>query len=333
MVERGGGDLLERLGPDLSAAVLRCLDDPTDLVRSATVSQSWHRFVITNGFCKKLCLRTTPEVSCFVRSIEVGGWSHAIKVGPNCSDHWQTLKSEHRIFAYLGHRIVSPRFFTEITMDSIAVSPSTDRIENMLRNTLGLYMFSSYRFSKGKSLLNFRLSCKFCVVHEIKMQLPEVFDFCEPISSPLEILRFRLGHMRNENATPEESLLGNFVWTYVSPELSTIETDDFQSFKLQRPVICIDGVLQIEMVGRDPAYELPDICDSQVKAIVSPLAPAFDVNLLDRLGNSILLYFPRAVEYLDDVTAQKPPRSSRWKPWMKVKRRKKTRWNHDSEYR
>ncbi|KAI0488363.1 hypothetical protein KFK09_028192 [Dendrobium nobile] len=47
MVERGGGDLLERLGPDLSAAVLRCLDDPTDLVRSASVSQSWHRFGLT----------------------------------------------------------------------------------------------------------------------------------------------------------------------------------------------------------------------------------------------------------------------------------------------
>ncbi|KAH0449007.1 hypothetical protein IEQ34_022807 [Dendrobium chrysotoxum] len=320
MVERGGGDLLERLGPDLSAAVLRCLDDPTDLVRSASVSQSWHRFVITNGFCKKLCLKTTPEVSCFVRSIEVGGWSDTIKVGPNCSDHWQMLESEHRIFAYLGHRIVSPRFLTEITMESIAVSTSTGRIENMLPNNLGLDMFSSYRFSKGKSLLNFRLSCKFCVVHEIKMQLPEVFYFCEPISSPLEILRFRLGHMRDENATPKESLLGNFVWTYVSPGFSIIETDDFQSFKLQRPVICIDGVLQIEMLSRDPSYD-----DSQVKAIVCPLTPAFDVNLLDRMGNSILMYFPGAVEYLDDVTAQQPRRSSRRKLWMKERRRKKNR--------
>ncbi|KAL0904315.1 hypothetical protein M5K25_026407 [Dendrobium thyrsiflorum] len=300
MVERGGGDLLERLGPDLSATVLRCLDDPTDLVRSASVSQSWHRFVITNGFCKKLCLRMTPEM----------------------------LASEHRIFAYLGHRIVSPRFLTEITTESIAVSTTTDRIENMLPNNLGLNMFSSYRSSKGKFLLNFRLSCKFCVVHEIKMQLLQaVIYFCGHISSTVETLRFRLGHMRDENATPEESLLGNFVWTYVSPEFSIIETDDFQSLKLQRPVICIDGVLQIELLSRDPAYELPDIRDSQVKAIVCPLAPAFDVNLLDRMGNSVLMYFPRAVEYLDDVTTQQPPRSSRRKLWMKVRRQKKKKKN------
>ncbi|XP_020589984.1 F-box protein At4g00755-like isoform X6 [Phalaenopsis equestris] len=261
MKEQSGGDLLERLGSDLSAAILLCLDDPADLVRLASLSKSWRIFVISNGFCKRLCLRTNPEISCFVRAIEVGGY-----LGPN--------------------------------------------------------MFSSFWSNKRKSTLTFRLSCKLCVIHEIKIQLPQAEFYCRASKC-----RFRLGHMRNENATPEELLAEDFIWTYVSPEFSMVEIGDFQSLKLQRPVVCIGGVLQFELLSRDPSDESSDmrtlIMASRVKAIVCPLAPAFEVSLLDRMGDSILMYFPGAIPYLEDFFVQEPSFSSRRKFWRKAKRRRK----------
>lgn len=37
-------DFLQRLGPDMSIEVFDHLDDPSDLVRASSVSNSWHRF-------------------------------------------------------------------------------------------------------------------------------------------------------------------------------------------------------------------------------------------------------------------------------------------------
>ncbi|XP_020589979.1 F-box protein At4g00755-like isoform X2 [Phalaenopsis equestris] len=319
MKEQSGGDLLERLGSDLSAAILLCLDDPADLVRLASLSKSWRIFVISNGFCKRLCLRTNPEISCFVRAIEVGGLSTTAvkKVGSNCSGQWHTMESEHRIFAYFGYRSVSSRFFTETGVESISASNTNA----MLPGYLGPNMFSSFWSNKRKSTLTFRLSCKLCVIHEIKIQLPQEF-YCRASKC-----RFRLGHMRNENATPEELLAEDFIWTYVSPEFSMVEIGDFQSLKLQRPVVCIGGVLQFELLSRDPSDESSDmrtlIMASRVKAIVCPLAPAFEVSLLDRMGDSILMYFPGAIPYLEDFFVQEPSFSSRRKFWRKAKRRRK----------
>ncbi|XP_020589982.1 F-box protein At4g00755-like isoform X4 [Phalaenopsis equestris] len=293
MKEQSGGDLLERLGSDLSAAILLCLDDPADLVRLASLSKSWRIFVISNGFCKRLCLRTNPEISCFVRAIEVGGLSTTAvkKVGSNCS---------------------------ETGVESISASNTNA----MLPGYLGPNMFSSFWSNKRKSTLTFRLSCKLCVIHEIKIQLPQAEFYCRASKC-----RFRLGHMRNENATPEELLAEDFIWTYVSPEFSMVEIGDFQSLKLQRPVVCIGGVLQFELLSRDPSDESSDmrtlIMASRVKAIVCPLAPAFEVSLLDRMGDSILMYFPGAIPYLEDFFVQEPSFSSRRKFWRKAKRRRK----------
>lgn len=187
-----------------------------------------------------------PEISCFVRAIEVGGLSNTVKFDPNRPSQWQKLESEHRIYAYLGYRIASPRFLTEISMESIAASTTT-----MLRNKP--YVIPSYRSSKAKNLLNFKLCCQLCVVHEIKIQLLQgrfytlmfiyiillfmvrfvasdcvllflaVRDIRQCTCLPIENGRFRLGHIRDENATTEELLTGNSIWTYVSPEFSMIE--------------------------------------------------------------------------------------------------------------
>ncbi|KAK8938202.1 hypothetical protein KSP40_PGU007870 [Platanthera guangdongensis] len=291
MAERGGGNLLERLGPDLSAAVLLRMEDPADLVRSASVSHSWRRFVIANRFCKMLCLRMAPEISCFVRAVEAGSFSDHVKVHCKCSVQLEILESEHKIYAYLGFRLVSLRFLKELTLQPIVFSDTADRMENMQQNIIVRNMNFSFSSSRRQFLQTYKLVADFCVVHEIKVH-PIIDITYSTIMYKPRTLCFRLGHLRDENANHEESPEQNYNWTYVSTEFSLAQTVNVQSIKLPRSIICIGGLLQIELMSSgSPTDELFDKSIPKIEAIGHSLAPTLDVSGI-RTGNLVLMYFP-----------------------------------------
>ncbi|PKA62848.1 F-box protein [Apostasia shenzhenica] len=331
MSEGGGGDFLERLAPDLSAGILLRLEDTAALVRATSVSRSWRRFVIANGLCKKFCSRIFPEISCFARVIEVGRLSSSLEVVSGGSMEFSRLESEHTVYAQLGHCILQG-FLTDCIVEAIAASSTHNHsvqlimtaIENTLHPSIGQI---SYWSSMGKSdpdapeTLTYRLSSKLCVVYEISLQPLQVRTDSDDLIYMSKTVRFKLGHswclgersMVYDNASNETLGDGNYMWTYVSPEFSMVQGDRWQTFKLPQPVICVGGILQIELLGRvQKSYmdNLYYVCVSHVKAIGKPLSPAFDVEILDRMGNSILMYFHGAESVLEDASVAGSSRPS-----------------------
>ncbi|XP_020592659.1 uncharacterized protein LOC110033094 [Phalaenopsis equestris] len=70
-----------------------------------------------------------------------------------------------------------------------------------------------------------------------------------------------------------------------------------QSFKLPRPVLCIGGVLQIELLGRVQAQEMDGlyyICVCHVRVLGYPLTPHLDAEVVAAGNEIILKYLPEA---------------------------------------
>lgn len=64
-----------------------------------------------------------------------------------------------------------------------------------------------------------------------------------------------------------------------------------QKFKLPEPVLCIGGILQIELLGRVQTQEMDGllyICICYVQAMGIPLSPAFSVEILEPSGMFVL---------------------------------------------
>ncbi|KAK8933599.1 hypothetical protein KSP39_PZI015547 [Platanthera zijinensis] len=116
-----------------------------------------------------LCLRMAPEISCFVRAVEVGSLSYHVKVHSKCSVQLEILESEHKIYAYLGFRLVSLRFLKELILQPIVFSNTADRMENMLQNIIVRNMNFSFSSSQRQFLQTYKLVADFCVVHKIKV--------------------------------------------------------------------------------------------------------------------------------------------------------------------
>ncbi|KAJ6843186.1 F-box protein-like [Iris pallida] len=295
-------DFLEWLGPDTSTSVLMILDDPADLVRLSAVSRSWRRFVISNGFCKKLCLRMCLEVSYFENVIEASTPRESSEVGSSTAMEWASLEKEHRAYSYLSYYLTSSSGNQDCISESICAS-STDNypvesIENTLIESDRVDMRPSYWSSKGErdpvvpETLTYRLDSKLCIINEIKVKPFEAyFQPGSPIYSA-KAVRFRMGHSRSPHVTETDATDNNvaqgtpnenYVWTYVSPSFPMVQENCLQSFKLPRPVICIGGIVQIELLGRVQVQEVDGlyyVCVCHVQVIGLPLAPIFDANIL-----------------------------------------------------
>lgn len=64
-----------------------------------------------------------------------------------------------------------------------------------------------------------------------------------------------------------------------------------QKFKLPEPVLCIGGILQVQLLGRVQKQQLDSlyyICVSHVEVVGQPVTPAFDVEILDQSGKCML---------------------------------------------
>ncbi|XP_020589992.1 F-box protein At4g00755-like [Phalaenopsis equestris] len=290
-------DFMEWLGPDASSSVLILLDDPADLMRVSAVSRSWRRLVIANRFCRSLCFRICPEVSNLTRVVEACS-ALILEAGSSSCEEWKNLEREHRVYSYLGHSIASVIKKRDCIFKAIRAS-STDnfpaeRIDHTLVPSNQVDRRPSYWSSEGRSdpevpeTLTYRLCSKLCVVNEIIIQPFEAYFQPENPIYSAKAVRFRMGHSRIPLETStgiecEVSAGDNYEWTYISPKFPMLQDNNFQSFKLPRPALCIGGILQIELLGRVQVQELDGlyyICICHVEARGHSLNPRLDVDFV-----------------------------------------------------
>lgn len=305
-------DFLEFVGDDASAKVLSSLDDPADLARACSVSRSWYQFVIRNGIFKRLCQRMAPEVSVFASVTEESSSDRNAERGSSNDTEWEMLEREHRAYSYLCHCLVSPKRKENCILEPIGAS-STDYyrdegIENTMDPSDRAVLGTSYWSSKGtddptvSENLTYRLNSNLCIVSEVKIHpFKAYFQFGHPIY-PSKAVQFRIGYSNIGHTTTDEVLTGQqctddeYIWTYVSPEYPMDQVNALQSFKLPRPVICIGGIVRIELLGRVQKQDLARlyyICIRHIKVIGRNLSPVFDYDH-DPASSPVLKYFPDA---------------------------------------
>ncbi|KDP28688.1 hypothetical protein JCGZ_14459 [Jatropha curcas] len=299
-------DFFSCLDHDTLWKILMCLEDPSDLVRVGSVSRTWRRFVIANGLCKQLCLRMFPCFHRVDRVIEPNcGMENPSEVGCSKSVEWETLKREHRVYAFLAQGFTSFAL-RECVSDAISASSTDNYPEESIHNTLQpgdrVARRPSYWSSKGQSdpavpeTLTYKLVADLCVITEISVQpFQAFFQWGSPIYSAKSV-RFRMGHPK----APVDDPMGeacdscaddSFIWTYTSPEFAMAQENRLQKFKLPEPVLCIGGILQIELLGRIQRQEMDGlfyICISHVQVMGRPLSPAFGVEILEPSGKFVL---------------------------------------------
>ncbi|XP_022874265.1 F-box protein At4g00755-like [Olea europaea var. sylvestris] len=314
-----GSDFIQYLGSDMSIKILTSLNDPSDLVRVSAVSLSWRQFVIANGLSKQLCVRTCPEVSSFANIVEVKNTIEPLDNGKEDSSEWVCLERDHRVYAFLTRSLT---LFTwkDCISDAIVASSTDNYPQESIKNTLEssdrVDQRASYWSSKGASnpavpeTLTYKLAARLCMITEVHVQpFLAYFQFGFPIYSA-KAVRFRMGHpkdlMEVENVDTDEfpahqeSAGDKFLWTYTSPEFPMAQENRLQKFKLPEPVLCIGGILQVELLGRVQTQQMDGlyyICIGHVQAVGRPLSPAFDIKMMAESGKCTLEYNPEAAAH------------------------------------
>ncbi|KAJ1292584.1 hypothetical protein BS78_01G001100 [Paspalum vaginatum] len=288
-------DFLEWLGPDTSSVVFTLLHHPADLARASAVSRSWRTFVIENQFSKIQCLQVCPEASNFT-SIETRSPCGDImeNVGSSSAAEWENQKRDHRVYLHLCHSLLTPYNSRDCIIQCIGAS-STDNfpeetIENTLESIDHVEMRPSYWSSGGQrdpsfpECLIYMLHSDLCLIDEIKIQpFKAFFQHGDPIYSA-RYVRFRMGypklpmcpeHLVSDENEGQLSADDNYIWTYESPEFPMLQENVLQSFKLPHAVLCIGGVVKIELLGRIQKQAMDGlyyICVSHVQILGNPLS-------------------------------------------------------------
>ncbi|PSS34332.1 F-box protein [Actinidia chinensis var. chinensis] len=294
------GDFVQWLGLDMSMKIIISLEDPSDLVRVSSVSKYWRQFVIANGLSKRLCLRIFPELSSLSHVIEVKNKIEPVEVRPGNSMGWECLEREHRVYAFLA-RGLTPSMRKDCISEVIRASSTDNYPEESIQNTLEpsdrVGQRASYWSSKGESDPAVPETTYVCI--------SAYFQFELPIYSA-KAVRFRMGqrktsveigsNSRCESEAGDEFTDSSFLWTYISPEFPMAQENCLQKFKLPEPVLCIGGILQIELLGRVQRQEMDGlyyICISHVQVVGRTLSLPFEVETLDPSGSWALKYCPK----------------------------------------
>ncbi|KAL5727686.1 hypothetical protein ACHQM5_000854 [Ranunculus cassubicifolius] len=269
-------DFLQLLGPDVSSNILSCLDDPADLIRASSVSRSWQQFVTENCFCKRLCLKKFPGVSRAIHAIEVNSVILPKSVGSSSDKLLDSVKRNHTVYAILA-RVFSPELRNDCISWAIDASTTDNYEVESIQNTLVPEDFDdfgrySYWSSKGiiddkvPETLTYRLISNLCLVTAINIQPFQAhFQEGSPIYSS-KYVKFQIGC--------HDSRL-----TYESPVFPMSQANCLQKFELPEPVLCIGGILQIELSGgvqRQESDDLFYICLRYVQVEGRTLLPGFD---------------------------------------------------------
>ncbi|XP_022735228.1 F-box protein At4g00755-like [Durio zibethinus] len=317
---KNGVGFLNFLHHDLLIKILTSLDDPSDLVRFSAVSLSCRHFVITNGLCKRLCLRMFPQLSRVDHVNELGGTAkrHA-EAGSSNFMEWEALEREHRVYALLARYCLSSAVgncISEAIMASSTDNYPQESIDNTLEPRDRVAWRASYWSSKGQrnpaapERLTYKLVGDLCVVTEIKIKpFQAYFHIGYPIYSAKSV-RFRMGHIKSsmENHVDDsyqDSGNDKFVWTYTSQEFPMAQENHLQCFKLPDPILCIGGILQIELLERVQGCwnGLFYICVSNVQAMGRPLSPAFGIQILEPPEKFVLEALSHAQPTLPEQTS------------------------------
>ncbi|KAK6926285.1 hypothetical protein RJ641_008004 [Dillenia turbinata] len=270
--------------------------------------------VIANGLCKQLCLKMFPEISSFANVIEVKSKDKRVMHPSNDIIEWHCLEREHKAYSFLAHGVTS--FKKRDCISEAISSSSTDNypeesIDNTLEQHDRIEQRASYWSSKGESdpevpeSLTYKLSANLCVITEIRIQpFQAYFQFGFPIYSS-KAVRFRMGYRKSlvelDSGIMDKSSAGKssdremYVWTFLSPTFPMSQENCLQKFELPKPVFCIGGYLQIELLGRVQRQDLDGlyyICISYVQVVGRPLSPSFDIEHLEASGKFILKYHP-----------------------------------------
>ncbi|KAI8540343.1 hypothetical protein RHMOL_Rhmol09G0255700 [Rhododendron molle] len=299
-------DFIQRLGPEspnMAIKILMCLEDPSDLVRVCSVSSSWRQFVIANGLLKQLFIRMFPEVSSIARAIEVKNTIELVEACPENSTEWECMKRDHRVYVFLARGLASITR-KDCILEAISASSTDNYPDESIENTLEardrVEQRASYWSSEGENdptvpeTLVYKLIAKLCVITEIHVQpFQAFFQYGFPIYSA-KAVRFRMGHpwfpigigsdSGDEFDAGNESTDSALIWTYTSPEFPMAQENRLQKFKLPEPVLCIGGIVQVELLGRVQKQEMDNlyyICISHVQVVGRPLSLPFDVEILD----------------------------------------------------
>lgn len=302
-------DFLVRLGSDVSCKILMHLEDASDLARVSCVSRSWRRFVIAYGLRKQLCMRMIPQLSRVAGVIELNNSreKESAEVGSSYAMEWESLERDDRVYALLA-RYCTSFLIGDCISEAISAS-STDNVpEESIENTLQpadiVGRRASYWSSKGQSnpavseTLTYKLVSELCVVTEINIHpFQAYFQLGLPIYSAKSV-RFRMGHPRrltdvgggpHSHSCPASD--DNYIWTYTSQEFPMAQECLLQKFKLPEPVLCVGGILQIELLGRVQRQEMDGlfyICISYVQVVGRSLSPAFGVEIVEPSGKFVL---------------------------------------------
>eukprot|EP01018_Ginkgo_biloba_P018027 Gb_39376 [translate_table: standard] len=316
-------DFLERLDVDMARNVLRYLDAPADLAHFAAVSRSWRKFVVESGCSKELCIRMFPEVSRFDCVIEMGKPMHSEGASSSKGIEWKNLEREHRVYTQLARNLMAPPADKGCIQQPISASSTDNFPDESIMYTLDPRPIEddrpSYWSSEGKGntevpeTLTYKLSSKLCMVHEVRIRpFQAYFQMGLPIYSA-KAVRFRLGRSRSSLVltsrmgdvlmSNDRSASEDYVWTYISPEFPMQQEDRLQTFKLPRPVLCIGGILQIELLGRVQKQEMDGlyyICVCHAQVVGRPLSPAFDFELDPR--EQYILKYSNKLERCDSLS-------------------------------
>lgn len=308
-------DFVNSIETDMSIKIFMCLDDPADMVRISSVSRSWRQFVIVHGLSKQLCLKMFPQLSRITRVIELDKVEEKppIEAGSSCAREQEARETDHRVFAYLSWAC-KPASVVGCISEAISASSTDNYPEESIENTLEprdiVARRAMYWSSKGHSnpavpeTLIYKLASQLCIVSEINIRPFEAFfQMGAPIYSA-KAVRFRLGHPKSSDSMDEHLEKAShdpnddkFVWTYTSPEFPMSQENRLQNFKLPEPVLCIGGILQIELLGRVQRQEMDGlyyICISYAQVMGRSLSPVFGVEILEPSGTCMLRYDDKA---------------------------------------
>ncbi|KAL8062582.1 hypothetical protein ABFX02_02G157300 [Erythranthe guttata] len=304
-----GFDFLQLIDEELSIYIMSFLDDQADLVRAGAVSRYWRQFVTANRLAKRLRLKKMLQYSKVAAISDASGRKNKL-VEPK---EREIIERNQKVYSSLMEAVtkskVTPRDCIDLAISASSTNDYSNRSrENTLYPTDRYNRENCYWASKGQrsrdghETLIYKLKPGILVITEIDIQPFQ--DFSKrgsPIFSAKSV-RFRIGHTKNGVEVDEyiSRLTGNypidhwFAWTYTSPEFPMIQENSLQPFKLPEPVLCSRAYLQIELMGRvqQNPNGLYHICVCYVRVMGRTLSPAFEIEMVEPNGNTVLKYYP-----------------------------------------
>ena len=242
--------------PDEVIARVLSLLSLQDLASAEFVCAGWRRVAAESGAWWALVCRSHPELAPFGRDAPVclhAGGSRAWRPTPTA------------LCKRLAALAASPPLRSTVIAEALAAS-STDNAEEHVRNTLSrrtrntVWQLPAYWSSSGTERqdaddwVQYRLASHVCVVTAVGLRpFRAFFQHHTPIYSPLSA-RVMLGSLSEDAGgygTSGDAPDGaTFQVQYVSPEFPVAQVDELQTLTLPAPVVCMGGVLRVQLCGR-----------------------------------------------------------------------------------